>query len=172
MSRTALAYRVRQFVDAFMVRASEEEESEVRRLLSGPQWELFQGMRAPAQRHALKVYRALRDKGWQDRELLVAALLHDVGKGRVTLLHRVAIVLLEAFWPALLGWLASSSTGRWRLGFHQHMHHAERGAQLAQEAGSSPQTVALIRAHHKGEAAGSEGLGPRLRALRQADEGC
>jgi len=93
--------------------------------------------------------------------LLAAALLHDVGKtppqgGRLRLWHRVAVVLMRAFWPGLLERIARNQPGSWRQPFYVQGHHAEIGAELARQAGCSSITVALIRRH--------EGL------QRQADE--
>ena len=60
------------------------------------------------QHHSLMVYRALRDRGCTDTEMLSAALLHDSGKGsgRVPLWVRPAVVLTHAFLPGVLSWLA------------------------------------------------------------------
>ncbi len=62
------------------------------------------------QRHSLTVYRALRERGCDDADLLAAALLHDSGKGggRVPFVIRPAVVLLRAFAPGALRWLARS----------------------------------------------------------------
>jgi hypothetical protein len=117
------------------------------------------------QRHGLDVFHALRAAGHKDRTLLEAALLHDVGKSgvRLTILHRVAIVLLDAAAPALLERLADQGKG-WRAPFAAHVQHARIGAELALSAGCTPDTVALIRDHHT-PAHNDE----RLAALQRAD---
>jgi len=127
---------------------------------------LFYRQHVGDQRHALDVYRTLRDGGHDDLALLQAGLLHDVGKtaGRVPLPYRVANVLLRAVQPAWLQRLASPDPRSWRYPFYVHNQHAARGAAMAQAAGASPTVVALIAAHH------DPGDDPLARALRHADE--
>lgn len=161
-----VAYRVKQFASAFTVRMRPQEREEVTNLLLPEELALFYGMRRPALRHALQVYRLLRLQGTPDRDLLAAALLHDVGKGRVTVAHRVAAVLLETSAPALLDRIASPMGPRWRQGFFFHRHHAELGAELVERAGSNPTVVALVRDHHREGRASV----PGLTELQKADE--
>lgn len=167
MSLGRVAYRVRQFATAFTVRMRPHERVEVESLLGPGEEALFYHVKRAARRHSLQVYRQLRCRGIQDRYLLAAALLHDVGKGRVTIAHRVAAVLLEAVVPALLDSLATSQGPRWKRAFYYQRHHAELGADLVQRAGAHPMVVALVGNHHKG---GQEGGPPGLADLRQADE--
>jgi hypothetical protein len=112
---------------------------------------LFAAMSANDQRHSLAVYRALRARGYDDVDLLAAALLHDSGKGsgRVRLWMRPTVVLLRALAPGLLRWLARPPAPRWRRPFYLAWHHAEIGADLAAAAGLSERTVLLIRTHHQ-----------------------
>ncbi len=116
---------------------------------------LFAEMSRNDQRHSLTVYRTLRDSGYEDEELLAAALLHDSGKGsgRVRLWVRPPLVLLKAFAPGLLRWLTREPPpGRrvhwWRRPLYDAWHHAAIGADLAARAGLSSRTVELIRTHH------------------------
>lgn len=162
-----LAYRARQFARAFTVKVHPQEWIEVERLLSPGELALFYGMTGSALRHGLAVYRHLRRMGTQDRDLLAAALLHDVGKGRLTVAHRVAAVVLEAIRPGQLKRVASPQGPGWRRGLYDHLHHQELGAELAQRAGSSAVVVDLIRHHHQDGRQGPPGLA----ALQMADEG-
>jgi putative nucleotidyltransferase with HDIG domain len=134
--------------------------------------DLFLTMPYYDQQHALKVLATLRRQGYENADLMAAALLHDVGKsvrqgGRPRLWHRVATVLGNAFWPDLLERLSQEDPGGgWRQPFYIQKHHAALGAQLAQDVGCSPVTVGLIR-HH--EEPGSQTHDRWLAALQAAD---
>lgn len=125
---------------------------------------LFEAMPAADRRHGLNVVGALRATGHgDDRELLLAGLLHDAGKGpRVRLWHRVAWSLAGRYgaWVAALARLVPGG----REGIERLAHHAERSAELAHAAGAPDRTVALIRGQ----------VGPAdtaaLAALHSADE--
>ncbi len=134
--------------------------------------ELFRVMPRYDQRHALEVLRTLQAHGYDDRDLLAAALLHDAAKSagpraRVRLWHRVAFVLMQALRPGLLKRIARDQPGSWRQPFYVARHHPELSARLALEAGCSPRTAELIR-HHEGQP--DECDDPLLAALRAADE--
>ncbi len=164
-SRTA--YRTRQFIGALRPRVAEDERAEAARLLGEGLTPLFESMNLRDQRHCFDVYRTLVDHGCHDHHLLMAALLHDVGKGRlaganVRLWHRVAYVILAAAAPGLL---ARRANGRSELASLQH--HCERGAIVAEALGAPAEVVELIRRHE--DAAGDD---ERLRLLRTADEAC
>ena len=167
---SASVYRVRQFFAAVTAgHLSEADQGLVERYLTPAQQRLFERMPANDQQHAIAVARTLLDWGWDGAEVVQAALLHDIGKtdGGLHLVYRVAIVLLQAVWPAGLRWLAGADAG-WRRPFYVHLHHPEIGARLAAEAGSSPRVVDLILSHQspfKSHADMNE-----LAALQAADE--
>lgn len=165
-------YRVRQFWWALCARKPEGAQSTLEALLSAEQLALFRRMSAADQRHSLDVYRSLLAAGYTNRDLLVAALLHDVGKaeGQLHLWHRVAVVLLRKWWPTMLARLARDGAQGWRAGFVIHRRHPELGAKLARAAGCSPLTVSLIRHHQDATAAPADPEEARLlAALQQAD---
>lgn len=106
---------------------------------------MFDAMPAADRRHGLDVMACLRTgAGADDRELLVAGLLHDCGKGgRVRLSHRIV-------------WSLGRRYGRWILslarplptfgfGLARLRDHAALSADLAEKAGCGPRIVALIR---------------------------
>jgi hypothetical protein len=120
-------------------------------LPTASQQQLFLDMTPNDRRHALAVARALQQIGYSDRALLQAALLHDVAKSLgQPVIHRVLIVLLEAFWPAALAWLSrSNSPGWWRQPFVVHAQHPHLGADWAKQAGCDPLAVSLIARHQE-----------------------
>jgi len=150
--------------------------AEVETLLTAEQMLLFRRMSRYDQRHSLNVLRSLRAAGHEQPDLLVAALLHDAAKssGPLRLWHRVVIVLLEAFAPRSLAWLArKAAPGHWRYPFYAHRVHPEIGARWAEEAGSSSLTVWLV-ANHQSSLEQARVLGEQktslLAALRRADD--
>jgi hypothetical protein len=147
MSWARAAYRSRQFFGALRARVGEEERAEVAAHLMPGEQDLFFSMEVSDQRHALDVFRIVKANGQEDASLLAAALLHDVGKGRISVWQRVVFVLLNAVSPQLLRRLASNDGRGWRGTLARSLDHAERGAALAEAAGSTPETVRLIRLH-------------------------
>lgn len=148
----AAAYRVWQVWRALTPRPLDADDHAIlRATLPQAGRALFATMSRADQRHSLNVYRALRERGHEDAELLAAALLHDCGKGsgRVRLWVRPPFVLLRAFAPSALRWLARAPEPWWRRPFYRAWRHADIGADLAREAGLSQHVVLLIRTHHQ-----------------------
>ncbi len=134
---------------------------------------LFSSMPRTEQHHGVHVCRVLEQQGFGDRDLLAAALLHDVGKtvAPLSLWERVSVVLVERFAPRLATeWVEAPADELVpvgvRRGFVVHRHHPAWGADLAARAGATPRTVAWIRQHHDPVDAGD----PLLLALQDADE--
>ncbi|HEY8448604.1 MAG TPA: HD domain-containing protein [Thermomicrobiales bacterium] len=145
--------RLRQGVQALIPTAPPpERDAIISEILTPAQAAAFRQLPAFDQRHLLRVYQRLRSAGERDEDVLIAALLHDIGKvgteGRVRLPHRVARVLLARFAPGLLGWLARLPAPRWRAGFALAVHHPTLGAERAATLGCSKRVCWLI-AHHE-----------------------
>ena len=133
--------------------------------------DLYRAMPSQDRQHASNVFRTLEQEGYDDPDLLAAALLHDVGKGvpprgGLRLWHRVAVVLMRAFWPGLLERIGQEERDGWRRPFYIQLHHPALGAELARQAGCSPITVGLIRRHEDPPQQEDE---PLLAALQAAD---
>ncbi len=132
--------------------------------LSPAELALFDAMPPTDRRHGLDVLGALRAGGaGDDRELLVAGLLHDCGKGpTVGLWPRVAWSLGEAWgpWVVRLARLVPGSANA----LERLRDHAALSADAVLGAGASRRTAELIR--H--QAAPTEATAGEL--LRLADE--
>lgn len=157
MLRAAL-YRAGQFFRGLVVQVRADEMASVEAWLSAGEKTIFERMPRRDRRHSLDVLYTLRDAGYNDSVLLKAALLHDAGKSdpRLTLAHRVAVVLLSRWAPGLLERWARDGRG-WKAGFAVHLNHPEAAARMAEEAGSEPEVVELIRNHQAHPAPGERG---------------
>jgi hypothetical protein len=135
--------KTRQAKRHVLARVPARERDAVAAWLSPEQLALFDGMHVADRRHGLDVVALLRSGGIDDREVLLAGLLHDAGKGDAGLVARVLHSLEQAnlAWPTrLVGWWPGMRSTLQRL-----REHAETSAQLAVIAGCSPRTVELIR---------------------------
>jgi hypothetical protein len=157
------AHKVRQLGRHVAARVQPVEHATLAEWLTPAQLALFDAMPVADRRHGLDVVGALRVAGVTDRDVLLAGLFHDAGKGRsVRLWHRVAWSLGE-----LLGTWVHRLAARLPGGgdaMARLRDHAERSAELAAAVGCPPRSVALIR----GEA--GPGGDAALAALRLADE--
>lgn len=147
-------WQVRQ--QLFASPLTDAERQEVARWLPASALPLFQTMSAADQQHSLRVCQGLLAQGCTDKDMLAAALLHDVGKaqGRVPFWTRPAIVIGKLCAPRLLRRLAvypaeDAHLPRWQRSLGYAWWHAEVGARLAEQAGLSEQAVLYIRAHHQ-----------------------
>ena len=177
VSPARIVCRARQFcraVAALLLPLTPAEQAEVRAYLSEDGWRLFQTMSRADQRHGLGVWRSLQASGLDHPALAQAALLHDCAKHEgVRLWHRVGIVLAKRLWPGWLARLRDETTlphGSWRYPLWVHLHHPQRGAELAAAAGCDPLAVLLIRHHQDCEGVTDNVIGRLLAALQAADE--
>jgi hypothetical protein len=146
-----IIYRVRQFWLALTAVPSAEDLDLARKYLSPSLMTLFLRMDKSEQTHSCAILRQLLERGENQGDLLVAALLHDVGKSRhpLRLWERIVIVLGNAFAPnQVCNWAQGEPRG-WKRPFVVANQHAKWGADLAQLAGASPLSVTIIKRHQE-----------------------
>ncbi|MFP5341550.1 MAG: hypothetical protein ACLGIJ_01305 [Candidatus Limnocylindria bacterium] len=137
------AAKVRQFRSHLRASVAPGERAGLVAWLTPAQLALFDAMHVADRRHGLDVVATLRADGMDDREVLLAGLLHDAGKGRTSVVPRVVYALGQAYgrWIWRVAGIVppmGAALGRLRV-------HAERSAELAAAAGCPVRTVELIR---------------------------
>lgn len=140
-------YRLRQGVRAIGARPTAETRAIFGAYLTPEQGSLIASLSPRDQYHSGKTASILIAHGVRDRELILAAILHDCGKGRQELWQRVAYVVLAACIPRLFEQI-SKTPKRWQGALYRSRYHAELGAALA-AAGCSERVVELIAGHHQ-----------------------
>ena len=135
--------KARQFLRHVTARVSRSERAPLDGWLTPAEARLFDSMHIADRRHGLDVVAALRLMGVADRDVLVAGLVHDAGKGATGLWPRVVWSLGEAWGPWVHGVAARLPAMRGPLA--RLRDHAERSATMAAAAGCSSRTVELIR---------------------------
>lgn len=148
-----LSYRARQFRRTLAPGITDDDLREAKSALGGDLYALFAAMQPADQRHCLDVYRRLLTDGESAPDVLVAALIHDAGKGgeaaqRIRTWHRVAYVLLGALPIGAVDRIARGDGGLGRL--HRH---GEATLQLVRSAGASETVVGLLEEmdSHRGD---------------------
>ena len=147
-------YRVGQFWNALYAHPTRRDLEWAFSILTPEQMALFTRLRPSEKAHSLSVLERLTqnkhmDLEGEDQDLMVAALLHDVGKTLhpIHIWERVLIVLAKALFPEQVRQWGSGKPAGWRRVFVIAEQHPEWGAQLAARAGASRLAVELIRQH-------------------------
>jgi putative nucleotidyltransferase with HDIG domain len=156
-------YRARQFRQALRERPNKNSEEFVSAHLDDRTLALFHAMSLRDQAHSVATAQRLPTTVAADPNVLEAALLHDVGKGRQTAVQRAVYVLLAAVDPAALDRLARRGEGI-RGALYRSLHHPALGSDMAERAGCARRVCDLIALHHR------EPADEDCRALQQADD--
>jgi hypothetical protein len=137
------ATKIRQLLRHVTARVSSAERAALASWVTPAEAELFDTMHVADRRHGLDVVASLRRLGVADRDVLVAGLLHDAGKGHTGLWPRVAWSLGQA-WGAWV-WRATERLPGMAWALRRLGDHAVVSAAMAARAGCAPRTVELIR---------------------------
>jgi len=123
--------------------------AEVTAVLSPTELALFSQFSANDQGHSLRVLQRVRVADCDEPALYKAALLHDVGKTRVSLSlpDRVLVVIGGWLWPKQTAVWGNGLAEGWRRPFVVKAQHPAWGAEMAAAAGSDQLTITLIRRH-------------------------
>jgi len=135
--------KVRQFRAHLRARVTPGERSALVAWISPAQLALFDAMHVADRRHGLDVVASLRAEGVDDRDVLLAGLLHDAGKGDTGVGPRVAYSLGQRYGTWI--WRSASVMPGWADALARLKTHAHASATLAAAAGCSQRTVDLIR---------------------------
>lgn len=134
---------------------------------------LFRRFSLSDQWHSYRVMVTLRESGRDNPDLLVAALLHDIGKTKMALhwWERVIVVLGGVLWPGRSKIWGLGQAKGWRRAFVIKANHPAWGAAMAAAVGCSPLTVELIAGHQTPIAKDDPGrVATLLRYLQAADD--
>lgn len=168
-------YRLQQFWQIITAQPLTEEAWTAVTLVlpSQAQQQLFRQLSLSDQWHSVRVMQTLQAAGHNDADLLVAALLHDVGKTklRLTLWDRTLIVLLSFLLPRKVVEWGQGNGRDWRRPFVVKARHPEWSAAMAAAVGCSPLSVSLMRRHQDTLPAAAVTPEDRLlRVLQWADD--
>lgn len=133
------------------VRAGAHVDRSLLEILTVEQRVCFEALPAFDQQHLCRVANHLRANGVTNRDLLVAGLLHDIGKSdgdhAVRLPDRVGKVILKRFSPGTLRKVGQRYPNGRFVGLALTMRHPDVGAEIARNLGCSERTCWLIRYH-------------------------
>lgn len=149
------SYRIRQFWHSITSKPGYQDLERIGEYLTTSQLQLFRKLSLGEQAHSIRVFIRLIQQNETDYDLLVAALLHDIGKTIYPLNNweRVFIVLAEKLFPQYIAeWgCVDTEDGSWIKNWRRPLviakYHPSWGAELAEETNVSQNVLNLIRFH-------------------------
>lgn len=166
---TSWRTRIAQLLAGLRAAPDPTEAEIVERYLTPATQPLLARLPAHDRRHLVQVALKLERRDPTNHDLILAGLLHDIGKadetGTVRMIDRVAKVSLERFAPRLLARLTQRGHARLLHGLYLAAQHADLGAALAEQAACSQRTVWLIKNHETSGIADND-----LRTLMVVDQ--
>lgn len=149
-------------VQAFIPALSRPDDDFARHWLSSAEFPLFMRLDRRDRVHSIVVARQLLKLGVRERELVAAALLHDVAKALLPFnpLHRVAVHLYRP-----VGLPKEPLAPGFRGALQLREHHEELGAAMILAAGGSAAVARLVR-----DLAAPQMVDRHVALLRRADE--
>ena len=143
------AYRFQQGLRALGAWLRPVDDALAQQVLDPALFALYCTMRRSERQHSLRVLQALLDAGYNQPDLLTAALLHDMGKicTHFFLPEKVLVVLVKAAAPELYRRWGSGPAQGWRRPFAVSVQHPAWSAEMVAEAGGRSLAVELIRRH-------------------------
>lgn len=158
--------RLRQFRNAG-VRPTRDDYAFAREwLVDDRLFELFAQQEPRDIVHAVRTAQWLQSRGHTERDLMLAALLHDIGKGEQRTRDRVAWVVAQALRLEDVA-AADRSKVAMRRALARSADHAAVGAVLLREAGAPAAVVEYTLLHH--DPVVEDGM---LALLQAADAAC
>jgi putative nucleotidyltransferase with HDIG domain len=123
--------------------------AEIALILSVNELALFERFALNDQWHSYRVMKLLREAGHDQPALLVAALLHDVGKTKqpLSIWERSLIVLASLLLPRQTAVWGQGEAVGWKRPFAVKVQHPAWSAKMAATAGSDSRAIRLIQRH-------------------------
>jgi hypothetical protein len=111
-------YRVGQFFKVLLSRPDETQLNKISQILEPDQFGLFMQLQNSEQAHAIHVMEIFEQEGYQEKDFLKAALLHDIGKivHPLKLWERVISVICRWINPDCLDNLVETDIRGWKRG--------------------------------------------------------